>query len=407
MKKSENDTSKLILKKTSTYLKNSIMIFLLTIASLLYGVLFFGNFIQQNNKNFMENDNVHVIQISGKTANDEYSQLNNTDYNNIKEMEVIKRDAVAEIAFYRFVGAINSDTDEPIILIGVDAKYSDYICQQQMEDGVYYTAEPIEGRKLSLNLPVVQSDKDGNLISEKDITIEYELRNAMQSESESAVLGMRDTIDHVQEVFVTQNTLLDILKRVKMVEPQVDHITDDVEKNNVSISEIYIYVEDVYHVDECAKALLSQGYYLDYTFKAFDSLCTSLKHSSIFFTILIVLLLLTSQINVFLAFHSYLRMQQKDIGILKFYGFSEKRLYNIYKKNIDFIFLFCFLTLSLYLLILGVAIDIDNKWKIIPTMFAGVIAILFILRIFILKIGLKRIVTKEVLYLVKDTKEFE
>lgn len=407
MKNSDNDTRKLILKKTSTYLRNSIIIFLLTIASLVYGVVFFGNFIQENNKNFLQNDNVHVIQISGKTIDNEYYTLNNTDYMNIKDMEIIKKNSVAEIVFLQFVGAINPSTDEPIMVIGVDPQYSEYICNQQMEDNVYYTNEPIEGGNLGLALPVIKLDEDGNLESDKEITVEYKLKNSIKTVDESAILGMRDTIEHVQEVFVTQDTLLDILKKTGIVESKADDIMEEIVNNNVSMSEIYLYIKDVYHVDECAQALLSQGYYLNYTFKSFDSLSASLRQSSVFFTILIVLLLLTSQINVFLAFHAYLRMQQKDIGILKFYGFSEKRLYNIYKKNINSIFLLCFFILMFYLAILGIVIDIDNKRQIIAIMVAIVTAILLVLRITILKLGLKKIVMKDVMYLLKDAKEFE
>nr|MBP3598903.1 hypothetical protein [Eubacterium sp.] len=407
MKSRGKDTRRLILKKTGTYLRNAIVIFLLTLAALVYGIIFFWNFRQENDKNFTQNDMVHFVQVTGKMDENNYLSLTNKDYRRIYEIENAETKSFTEIAFYQFVGAVEQQTEEPILLVAIDPVHSSYISEEKMQDGIYYTNEHVEKEILNLKIPNVDVDEDGNLHSRESVIVKRPLMHSIKSENESDLLQIRSEDEPVQTIFVTYNTLLEIMKQAGLLEESVKDITSESVPEVLHPSDIIVYIDDMYCIDDCAQALLDDNYLLNYTFEAFDSLSDSLKKSSVFFVVLVILLLATSGINVYLSFCSYLQMQQKDMGILKFYGYSKEQLYNIYKQNINVVFVICFGALLVYLLLLGFLINMDNIWKVIPIMVIFVVVILIILRGLILKLSLKRMVDKEILCLVKSSKEFE
>lgn len=81
MKSRIRETRKLILKKTSSYLRNSIIMFVLTIMCFIYGCIFYVSNQQNTQENFITNENVHMIQIGGEIEAEQYKGISNLGCN--------------------------------------------------------------------------------------------------------------------------------------------------------------------------------------------------------------------------------------------------------------------------------------------------------------------------------------
>ncbi len=391
MKFNDKYTANLIIKKSNIYLKNAILIFVLTIAVLGYGILFMVNYVQENNRNFTGNDSVHVLSVTGKTENNVSLELEGEDTDNITNILSKYTTETEVITVYEFVGAVCSELgDEPVILLGIDREQSADLFDEQMEDNILYIAEQ-SMETCTLSLPVIEIDDNGNVTSGEVKEVVYD---DVRSISMKAAFSLfRDQSEEFQEVYLTTETYFGLLQSVG--------------GNADNIEEIFVYVDDMYQVEECADTLTDEGYYVDYTFKAFDSLGSSLRNSLVFLSILVAALLVTSSLNMILSFSSFFMMQQKDIGILKFYGFDEKRIYRMYCRNINLIFGGCAIFLSCFVAVIGWMILGAGQVRITIALVAAVLILIVLLRVIVAQVCLKRIVKKEFLQLVRNSKSFE
>ncbi len=391
MKFNDKYTANLIIKKSNIYLKNAILIFVLTIAVLGYGILFMVNYVQENNRNFTGNDSVHVLSVTAKTENNVSLELEGEDADNITDILSKYTTETEVITVYEFVGAVCSELgDEPVILLGIDREQSADLFDEQMEDNILYIAEQ-SMETCTLSLPVIEIDDNGNVTSGEVKEVVYD---DVRSISMKAAFSLfRDRSEEFQEVYLTTETYFGLLQSVG--------------GNADNIEEIFVYVDDMYQVEDCADTLTDEGYYVDYTFKAFDSLGSSLRNSLVFLSILVAALLATSSLNMILSFSSFFMMQQKDIGILKFYGFEEKRIYRMYCRNINLIFGGCAIFLSCFVAVIGWMILGAGQVRIMIALVVAVLILIVLLRVIVAQVCLKRIVKKEFLQLVRNSKSFE
>ena len=275
-------------------------------------------------------------------------------------------------------------------MLGIDREQSADLFDGQMEDNILYMAEQ-SMETCTLSLPVIEIDDNGNVTSGEVKEVVYE---DVRSISMKAAFSLfRDQSEEFQEVYLTTETYFGLLQSVG--------------GNVDNIEEIFVYVDDMYQVEECADTLTDEGYYVDYTFKAFDSLGSSLRNSLVFLSILVAALLVTSSLNMILSFSSFFMMQQKDIGILKFYGFDEKRIYRMYCRNINLIFGGCAIFLSCFVAVIGWMILGAGQVRITIALVAAVLILIVLLRVIVAQVCLKRIVKKEILQLVRNSKSFE
>ena len=391
MKSNYKNVENIIMKKTSIYLKNAILIFLITIASFIFGVLFFWNQMKENEKNFMENERVHFIHIIGKVEDKTYSTLTNEDIDKIKDIEQDVTNKFDEVVMYEFVGAVEELTEEPVKVVAIDKMNSKYLSKDEMKENVFYTNEPIEGSSYTLFCPKLESDEQDNITSSENVKIQYDLKNVIKSEDESGILDIRNSMESLPMVYVIHESMLSILQKAGMVDVGLEHIQD---ATNIGPKDIFIYIDDIYDIDKCAGKLQDNGYMINYVFDNFDSFSDSLKKSTIFIISLVVMLLITSAFNVLLSFNNYLKVQQKDMGILKFFGYSEKQIYSMYKGNIRKIFILCFGVLTVYTIVVLWAMDMINAILNIFTMIGLVGGILAIVYMLIVRLILKQLIGK-------------
>ena len=289
------------------------------------------------------------------------------------------------------------DDYEPFCIYGVDFQNAKYVCNTSMKDNVLYIREDYAKDKMSLNIQEIQEDEDGNIYSDAMTTKQYRISNVLKSRTSSAIIDMEDE-QFVDYAYVTMDTF----QRIQQIAS-----IDKTESVSDLLETIYVDVESVYDVDQCAKLLEKKGYLIDYTFDDFDAMSTTIKNSTLFLNLLLIIMVFSASVNLLLSFCDYLKLQQKDIGILKYYGFSISDVIKIYRGNINVIFRICELIAVIGCVIMGMMFHLKKWWIISGGMLIVVITGMLFLRFIVNQVILKKIVTKDVLILVKDTKEFE
>lgn len=397
MKSRIRETRKLILKKTSSYLRNSIIMFVLTIICFIYGCMFYVSNQQNTEENFITNENVHMIQIGGKIEAEQYKGISEEDIDKIQKIIEKKNIDVNEIPIYKMTGISSGDDYEPLCIYGIYSKNAKYVCNTSMKDNVLYIREDYAQDKMSLNIQEIQEDEDGNIYSDAMTTKQYTVSNVLKSRTSSAIIDMEDE-QFVDYAYVTMDTFQSIQKIVSI---------DETESVYDLLKAIYVDVESIYDVDQCAKLLEENGYLIDYTFDDFDAMSTTIKNSTLFLNLLLIIMVFSASVNLLLSFCDYLKLQQKDVGILKYYGFSISDVMKIYRGNINGIFRVCEIVAAIACVVMGMMFHLENWWIVSGGMLIIVIIGMLVLRFIVNQVILKKIVTKDVLTLVKDTKEFE
>jgi hypothetical protein len=176
------------------------------------------------------------------------------------------------------------------------------------------------------------------------------------------------------------------------------------------IDKIIVYVDDIADVKSIAKVIADIGYNPSYALNAFDNLTTSLQTSKIIGFIVMFAFFIITIINMNNAYDMYLRNSQKDIGILKHYGYSEKMILSIYMKNFRNILYMTFGIISA-LTVVAAFLLMKSYIYIFPCIsMLIVIIVMFVLLMIVYLISrrnAKKIINKNVLVLVKFSKENE
>ena len=172
------------------------------------------------------------------------------------------------------------------------------------------------------------------------------------------------------------------------------------------INRIYVYVDKLSDAKSIATSLGKSGYNIVYALGAFDDMGMSVSTSLWVFLILGLTVLVVTTTSVLFSFRNYLLTSQKDVGILKFYGYTEKRIFGIYKRVIGNIFI-CIFSIGSILAISLSAIAINNQ-KILFTVILLLCLLVFlsVLRYFVNSM-LQKICRIDTLTLIKRTKQVE
>lgn len=170
---------------------------------------------------------------------------------------------------------------------------------------------------------------------------------------------------------------------------------------------MYIYVDNISDIDRIAKRLEEHGYHVRYTFKAFHDFTLSLRNTAVIASLLSIIIVMIAAAYLIFSFRAYLQVQQKDMGILKQYGYSSENIKSIYSYNIFHIFKNAATIIFLYSIVIGMyLIPTDQFLYIGYVMFILLLIILLVYRI-IVKNVLHSYCSKNIMVLLKLSKEFE
>ncbi|SET32484.1 hypothetical protein [[Clostridium] polysaccharolyticum] len=116
---------------------------------------------------------------------------------------------------------------------------------------------------------------------------------------------------------------------------------------------------------------------------------------------------LVSLIQLILSFNSYYKIQQKDMGILKYYGFSTKRVQEIYLRGLNVFFLAGLLFLTAYIVALSILTGVVIHYSSVIIFMLSIWIILIFLRFCISKNIVCKYAKRNILFLLKNSKEVE
>lgn len=380
-------------------MKLSLLIFITMIALLCFSLLFYLSYSNDNNKNYTENEIVHVLSVEGKFDDNTYRNLRPQDKVDLDNY-LSKKDYDASTEFFYSLSGVTVNNETSILIIGVDENASHYISDSDLENDVLYTND-FDSADLEIDIPIIHADEDGNMNIDDSIKKTYPIKKAIKNK---VIDYFCHDYDNLKKVYVTEETYLEIFK---LVNPDKEKISSVYDSENIVIDSAYVNVTDLADVDKIANKLGDEGYDINYTFSAFDAMGTSLQKNGILFFIMIMILLVVASVNLILSMVSYIDMSTKDMGVLKFMGYDSRRIYNIYKRNINRIFLLLAIVAEVCITILTFVTIDQNIGSVILGLSIGVISLLLILDLIINEFYLKKVTKNNLLYLIKETKQFE
>lgn len=403
--KFKREISKLILKKSNSYLKLSITIFLISLLLVSTASIFFINQYIQVERDFINNNNTHIIEISSiRTEDGSFRFLKFKDKDTIKrnigaELSDVKHHVFTE---YQLNFGISDTQDNVHFLYGLDEEMSHLLGDFDFEMDTIYS-EVVESDVTILRVPSIIID-DFGLSSGEAIDYEVSNKDGVYEKNPLNLYG-----ETFEKKYVGSETYKKIIKLAYGV--QWDEFMIQFDKVNPygiqAINNMYVYVDSIADVEKTARVLDSAGFNTNYTFQAFDNFDASIKNTIMITVALAAIILGITTVHVVLSFNSYLKIQQKDMGILRQKGHDSSAVFSIYEVSINSILGKIALVVEIFTVILGlIFIDIHFFNYIVITMTAILLLIVIINRFIVLH-TLKRYVNMDILDLLKTNKEFE
>lgn len=391
--------SLLLRKKSTSYLKVSFVIFVISlviVASIsVVGISQYANLQQE----FIKNDNTHIICVGGIEFGNRYDSLT------MKDREIIDHiiqsnfpDTEFELIVQsRIPNGISDKEGNHFSLSVIGNDCAKWLKLDRMEDDTIYSADPSENLPvvLTLELPVIKSE-GGGMVADRYVDYQVSFSN------QAGQRNIFETYDRSpgKHYYINYNTYINI----KSVMYQT---TKEQLKAEDTIDNIFVYVTEMQNVEKVAGLLNGKGYATDYTLKAFESLDQTVQSLIQIGAVLIIAIFIFTCVNLILSFDSYIKLQKKDIAILKHLGYRDSDIQKVYQKNISGIFLKLGIGVTVYTAVIGILLVNISKWFYLIGVIAALdVALLLVLTV-ILRCVLNKYVKKGMLELMKVDKAFE
>lgn len=391
--------STLLRKKSTSYLKVSFVIFVISlviVASVsVVGISQYVNLQQE----FVKNDNTHIICVGGIEFGDQYDSLTMKDRETISK--IIKSN-FSDIKFELIVqsripnGISDQDGNHfSLSVIGNDC--AKWLKLDRMEDDTIYSADSKENlpAELCLSLPVIKSEGEG-------ITADSYVDYPVSFSNKAGKKNIFETYDRSpgKHYYINYNTCLNLTSVMYQAPKHQVELQD-------TIDHIFVYVTEIQDVEPVAGLLNGKGYATDYTLKAFESLDQTVQSLIRTGAVLIILIFIFTCVNLILSFDSYIKLQKKDIAILKHLGYHNADIKRIFRKNISDIFVKLGVGVTAFTALIGMLLVDINKWICLPVLIAALDVALLLVFTVISGYVVNRYVKKGMLELMKVDKAFE
>lgn len=389
-----NIISKMVRKKTNSYLKCSFALFIFMMILMSTVFISIINQYYQLKSDFIDNNNMHIIEVN--------SFINKSTPNKIESLRFEDKKSISEKIKDKYPNSNFNIYTESSIAMGISDKKDNTFFIYSMDDKLAqsfgldlknkngYLTNEINEMKSTLNIPIIDNSNEGYVANDY---YEYTLNIKPLPKLNSPFI---DTT--LEKLYVSENTYNFILNKIF----EKNSNNNDVQ----SLDKIYIYVDDLSKIKQIGTFINESGYNCNYAFNAFDDMSSSLKNTTLIGMILIVFIVFISGINIVVSFNLYFKNLQKDIGILKHYGYSSQLIYNIYKKTFESPFIISLIVILAYSFIISIIL---MKAAFIKTFIITSIVIITMMYFiyFLISIYLKKICNKDILFLIKHSKQFE
>lgn len=320
--------------------------------------------------------------------NQSYKKLNNNSMKKIYEFldnEYVHYDT---IPLYKISsGILVEDTQEGITLYGIYKTNKDILSEYDEKANVLYSN--LDLKKISLILPEVYEDSQGNFYSNKCQIHEYIVEKLDNALIEDILINNHS---EMMTFFANQKTFENITEIMYKEKNALE---------SINFEELIIYIDDISKISYVKSALEDKGYFISYAFSKFKTLPSFIIKSSVLYIVILISLTIFCIACFFISYKNYINVQKRDIGILKHFGYSNDKITSIYlwplRINIIFIagatFIFNF-------------IQYKNRIIFFAATFL-MIVLACIIYIIIKLCIIKKYANTDILYLIKYNKDFE
>lgn len=400
----KNYVSKLILKKSSKFLKVSIFLFafsLILISSFL--ALFFNQYIQIK-KDFVDNSNTHVIEV---TLAENGNTVKELDFNDLETITNAISSELPDVSFtgineYQLNLGIEDNNGNVYFLYAIENTGAKFLGFDELKENCIYSSD-INEDTLSLNIPIV-SVHNGGLTSNKRETTEFTVEHNISSNNPLSIYESATSKSYIS--LDTYKNIIEICFGLSWE----DFVADYNSNNSFGVQAVYkifIYVDDIQSVEDVAKIVVNEGYCTNFTFKSFDNFDSSMRNTLLISALLVLIVFIVTSANILLSFNSYLKVQQKDMGILKHYGYTSCDIRKIYSKNINRIFFLMSIFISLFIVVVTIIFINTDILIYLLIIVASVLIPLYVVNRIVVLYILRKYSEQNILDLIKTNKEFE
>jgi hypothetical protein len=408
MRKRSGDGScaKLLLKKSSGHLKISLAMFLasITITSII-GLLYARQYFQYE-KDFLENVSMRTVNVDMHFGNQTIRPVHSADIDDIAHAlnEEFPNAKMTVIPVYSTNTGLTVD-GAPVNLFALEASHCFLLGLDEMLDNTAYSVRQ-QPKTIGLEINVLTETTEYGIVFG---ALERMLLNTSTGVSaKTPVLTSPNIFPSMLEnatIFINTNTFRSIVST--LLNTDVANLHDVMDRNDlVRMEGLFVYVDDLRLVSQVSTFLTEQDYRSFAPADAFDNFGETLSVTFIVFLLSSIVLLCMTTINIVLSFRSFYRVQQKDMGILQYMGFSNKRILSMYRKNLGKKFLQILIFSSLFILLLGMII-LSGHWLVLSVFILSLFVFLCALFFVISWLIIGKYVRQDLLVLIRESKEFE
>ncbi|MFH7819688.1 ABC transporter permease family protein [Neobacillus thermocopriae] len=395
----KNLVVKILRKKTHRYLTISVIILVvsLTMINLMFSYL--ANQYYMINRDYLTNNNVKVIHVDGKAEQGNSTQIELQDVQSINTL--LKKKGLDNKAkaypIYILPTVFDHSLETGISLMGLSEELAFLISENCTLRDNHICLPKADAKEIQIKLPVIE-EKDGGFSSNE--TADVTLTAEQGATNENAILI--HSIPNNYQAYVNEQEAHQFLKTMFKNSP---NSFEYIEQSH--LDKVIVYVKDIKDVDTIGELLKNHNYFTSYTFNSFENFSANISSAQMILIILGIVFLIISIITAILLMVNFMRIQRKEMAILKLIGYETTSISSIYTRLLTRILGRIFLiTVLLYL--------ISYLFKWIPISFSYFLIIigldfliLLITLAFVYLLGVKKMSSLSMIELLKKGKEFE
>lgn len=390
---------KMLRKKAHYFLAISVVIMVISLSTLNFMVSYISNQYYTINKDYLTNNNVKVIHINGKAVGDSTSRIELEDQRKINDLldENGLNNHAKAYPIFILPTVFNSSMDTGYSLIGINEELAFLISDGCTLKNNSICVSDINNERITLKIPVIE-EKDGGFASSN--IIDFDILAEDGAKNENAVLI--HSIPNNNQAYVNEDVAKKLTKIMyRNSSNSYEYIYES------QLDKLIVYVQDIKEVDKVGKLLKENNYFTSYTFSSFENFSANISTTQVILIVLSIFLVITSIITAVLLLVNYLRIQKKEIAILKLNGYDNKSITTIYTRLLLIIFRNIFvISTFVYLIIYFLKLVPSSINHLILILVLDLTFLLFTL-IFVYLFSIKKICKMDMMTLLKNGKEFE
>lgn len=395
---------KLLKKKTAHSLRVVTIILSISLITLLIVLSHSISQYYDINKGYIENNNVKVIHIEQYIENNLSNKVTIGDIEKIEK--ILQSNGLSSEAqpyvVYNLPNGTEIEKDNSLVYItGLNSNLSSLIEDNcSLDNNTICTSNPITDSSIRIKIPILDKvTATGEYISKELKVLDFNLQKISKQENSIFLNSVPYNRAYVnEEVF---KKILEITYNLNQNHEDFNSVLDS------HINKIIVYVNDIKYVDKVGKILKDKNYVTSYTFNSFDNFSANVTSSQLVALYLGLGIVATTLILSILFIINHLKIQKKEMAILKICGYTNSEVSSIYSRLIINIFTRA-LIISIFIVLCLYSINILSPQIefILISLLVGIILYLTSF-IIIYIIGIRKYAYLGILNLTKVNKEYE